>query len=117
MDEVIFNRVSRADYLGPTQTRDCVNKLQLDVPGHTGGESVNIDLICVESFRFQEKLMSGLVWELHYLVLKRGTIPWADTLNLPTIKGRPAHIVAHNLMDFFIRVGNETGDLSLRYGL
>jgi len=76
-----------------------MNHFQLNIYGHAGGETIDIDFVSVQPFWFQEELVATLVRELDDLILERGAVSGPNTLNLAAIKRGLGLVLPYKFMD------------------
>ena len=95
---IVFDGVTRSHHLGALQPRDGLQHGELDVLRQRGRDAVGIDGEIVQSFGLQEDLVPVTLAEPDDLVLDRGTVARADTLDLPRIHGGPMQIGADDLV-------------------
>jgi hypothetical protein len=65
---------------------DGAQEFKLRVKRERGGNPVGVDFACVIALGLQENLVGVAVGKLHHLVLKRGTIAWADRLDVARVE-------------------------------
>ena len=88
-----------------------MHKLKLDIERQRSRNPVRIDLIGIETFRFDEDLVRGLVGETHHLVLDRWAIARADALDLTTVKRRTIKPATDDLMRALARMRDPAAHL------
>ena len=69
VEVVILYGVARSIYFDIAQGRNLSQRFQLNLDRHTAGESVEIHLICLRAFRFEEERMVVAVGECDELGL------------------------------------------------
>src|SRR5689334_19699593 len=67
-------------------------------------ESIHVDLVDVETFRFQVQLMSLTLWEPHDLVFERGAVPRTDAIDLTVVERALRDVVSNEIAHTIIRV-------------
>ena len=85
VEVIVFDGVSRSVNIGISQSRNLVKCIQLDIHRHARRKTVQIHLIRIFAFRFQEERMLILVGEGDELGFDARTVTWAGTLNLTII--------------------------------
>jgi len=80
----------------------------LDVQRHTGGKTVQINLVSIQTFRLDEELMPVLVWEFHHLVFDRRTVARTNSRDLTGIKRRAVNMFAYDPVDAVIGMDDVT---------
>src|SRR6186713_1987374 len=75
------------------------------------GESVDVDLVHVQPFRFEKYLMTFPMREAHDFVFERWAIPGSNPANLPVEQRRLADVFADKFVNAIRRVENMTIDL------
>ncbi len=85
--------------------------LELNIKGQGGGESVDIPLIRITAFGFQEELVRLLFRELHKLIFNGGAVARANAFNLAAIKRRAVEVIMDNLTGHSRCLGHPAGDL------
>ena len=79
VDEVILDGIPGPDNTNLFKTRNHPEQILLEFRWKGGRESVQIDFVCVMTFRLQKKLMAILFSEFDHLVLNRGTVSGTNT--------------------------------------
>lgn len=111
IDCVVFNRVTRANHFGIFEAFDGSEHCRLDVNWHACRHAVDVDLVCVETFGFEEDLVAILVGKLDYFVFYGRTVAGADAFDLAAVKRTAGDGFLKNCLRAFIGVGEEALDL------
>ena len=114
IDGVVLDGVAGAEHLGVFEAGDGANDLGLDFHGQRGGHSVDVDLVRVEAFGFEEELVLRFVGELDYLVFDGWAVARADGFDLAGVHWRAMDVFADDAKGFGRGVGDVAGGLSLR---
>src|SRR5437867_8597065 len=85
----------------------------MHVQRQTGGEAVRVHLYSVPPFRFEENLMSELVFEANDFVFNRGTVTWSAPLDNPRVQRRAVQASDNHRMRLRIGIGQIAGNLCL----
>ena len=113
LDEIVFDRVTGPDHLCRLEALHTAENLALYIDRQTRRHPVHINLVGIDTFRLENNLMPILILEFDDLVLDRGTISRSDSLDLPAIEWRPAHVGANDGMDLFVRMCDVAANLVL----
>ena len=114
IDKIIFNRIARTEYFHLFQTGDRCQQCQLNILGQGGRNTIGIDGMIVQPFRFEENLMFGFIGKPNHLILDRRAIARTAAINLPAIHRCAMQIIADDFMGFFGRVRHIARDLRYR---
>ena len=88
VEKVIFNRIGITGNHCVFQSRHGTDHLPLYLGRKTGGDSINIKLVCLGSFRLQIEQMARMLREANDLILKRGAVTSTDSFDNSLIHGR-----------------------------
>src|SRR5437879_12810504 len=88
IDRIALDRVTGANHLSVLQAWNGRHHRGLDVDGHAGRHAIDIDLIGIESLRFEEYLVTLLVGELDELVFNGRAVARTHISDLATVQGR-----------------------------
>ena len=113
VDRVVFDGISGAQHLGIFEAGDGTHDLPLHFHRQRGRHAVDVDLVRIQAFRFEEELMLRLVGELDDLVFDGRAIARADALDLAGVHRRAMHIFANDAQRFRSGEGDVAADLRL----
>ena len=82
VEVIIFYGISRTVDFGIAECGYLMDGLQLRLPWHGGREAVEVHLVRVGTFGFEEERMAVLVRERNKLRFYRRTVPWSGALYL-----------------------------------
>src|ERR1700722_12996033 len=116
VDGVVFDGVTRPQHVGILEARDLLQNLKLHFHRQGCAHAVDVNLVSVQTFRFEEKLVSHLVGELDDLVLDRRAIARADGMNLAAVHGRTMDVFTDDALSFGCGPGDVAGDLGIVMG-
>ena len=88
IEVIVFDGVTRTISLHISQSGNLMDRFELCLHRHGGGEAIEIHLIGVFTFRLNKERMMITVREDGKLRFYGGTIAWSRTLNLSVEKGR-----------------------------
>ncbi len=111
VDGVVLDGVSGTEHFRIFQAGDGAQHGGLDIHRQGGGHAVDVDLMRVQPFRLEKKLMLQLLWKADDLIFNRRTVARAGRLNLPGIHGRAMHILANDGERFRRGEGDVATDL------
>src|SRR5689334_818190 len=95
--EVVFNGVSRPHDLGVFASDDRPDEFDLDFKWETGGETVYVDLIRRDAFRFEKNLLSFLLGEFDDLVFNGRAVTRSHSLDDAGVHRRLVKVRANDL--------------------
>ena len=98
---VVLDRVSRARHPRPLETRDRVQKLELNGHGQGSGQPVDVELVGVEPFRLEEDLMPLRVGELDDLVFDRRAVARTARGDRAAVQRRLLEVAANDVLHRF----------------
>src|SRR2546427_5525856 len=93
-----LDRVSRARHPRPLETRDRVQKLELNGHGQGSGQPVDVELVGVEPFRLEEDLMPLRVGELDDLVFDRRAVARTARGDRAAVQRRLLEVAANDVL-------------------
>ena len=111
IDRVVLDGVAGAQHLGVFEAGNRLQDRQLHFDRQRSAHAVDVNLVRVQAFGFEEELVHFLVGELDDLVFDRRAVARADRLNLPAVHGRAVHVLADDAMRLGRGVGDVAGDL------
>ncbi len=109
---IIFYGISWPQDLCLFQTRNGPDHLDLHIHREACGQTIGINLVRIQSLRFQEYLVPLLLGKAHHLIFNGGTISGPHALYDTTVQGRAVQSLFYEIMGLLIGVGNVTRDLS-----
>src|SRR4030095_7538539 len=86
LNEVVLDRVTRADYSRLVETRKCSNQLLLHFSRQRHREAVHIDLVTLHGLRLEINLVALPIRESHDLVFERWAVTGTDAAYLAVVE-------------------------------
>ena len=105
---VIFYSISRAEYLDIFQTLDLMQRLQLNIERKRRGKTLQIILVGVSPFRFEEKLMMIVIGKYTKFVFDARTITRTPAADQPIEKRGILEPASKGFMNGRIGMQDET---------
>ena len=109
--EVVFDGVAEAEDFGVFEAFDGADDFGLHIFGEAGGDAVAVDFVGVEAFGFEEDLVGVLVGEADDFVFDGGAIAWAAGGDLAGVHGGAVEVLADEVVDLLVGVGDVHGEL------
>ena len=111
VDIVVFDGVTRPDHPRGFEPRDGRQEFVLNVLRQRGRDAVGVDGVVVETFGLEKDLVAVALLEAHHLVLDRGAIARADTLDGARVHRRAGEISLDDGVGRCGRMGDVAGQL------
>ena len=108
VDGVVLDGVAGAQHLGVFEAGDRLDDCELHFDRHRGAHAVDVNLVGVQAFGFEEELVSFFVGKLGDLVFDRGAVARADGLDLSAVHGRAHQVLAQDA----VRLRRGEGDVA-----
>jgi hypothetical protein len=97
---VVLDRIAVLKKHRSLKTRDAVHHSLLDISGEARREAVHIDAFALDAFRLEEEGVPVMMRESHHLILDRGTVTGADSVDHAGKKRRPVEVGADDLLHY-----------------
>ena len=88
IEEVVFNRIGVTGDHRLFQPRHRTDHLPLHLGRQAGGDSINIELFRLGTFRLQIEQVTRMLRKTNHLIFKRGAVTCADPFDNPLIHRR-----------------------------
>ena len=95
------------------QTGNRMQHGKLHILRHGRGKPLHIPFDRIQSFRFKEELMAVFIRKAHDLILDRGAVACARSVNRAGIHRRTMDVFADDAMRFFVGIGQVAHGLVL----
>src|SRR6185369_8704195 len=109
---VVLDRIPGAGHRHVRETRDRAQHRELHGRRERRRESVDVELVCVVSFRLEEELMTLCLGKPDDLVLDRRTVAWSARRNRTAVHRGLANVRS----DEVLAIGTEKGDPARQLG-
>ena len=112
IEEIILNRVARADDSGIFHPLHRADNLHLHIERQAGGDAIRVNFVRGQSFRFEEDLMLVTIGKAHHFVFDRRAVAWADTFDHASVHWATIEVIADHVMGFLIGMRDVTRHLA-----
>ena len=112
IEEIILNRVARTDNFGIFHSLHGADNLHLHIERQAGGDTIRINFVRRESFRFEEDLMLITIGKAHHFVFDRRAVARTDTFDHACIHRTTIEVIADHVMGFLIGMRDVTRHLT-----
>jgi hypothetical protein len=111
LNEVVLDGITGPQHHGIAQARKGMNQFQLYVARQRHRKSVDVDLVDIESLRFEIHLVPLPIGEAHDLVLERRAIPGTNPLDLAVEQRTLPDVPSNKIANAIVGVNQPAADL------